>query len=99
MKEELLKISPQNLTELTAKTDNIYKSVTIIAKRANQVSSKMKAELMEKLSDFAPSGDSMEEISENREQIEISKFYEGLSKPTLIALREFLDNKIEVTEL
>ena len=75
-------------------TGNIYESLVIIAKRANHISAELKEELHNKLSEFATSTDNLEEIFENREQIEISKFYERLPKPTLIALQEYLDHKI-----
>jgi DNA-directed RNA polymerase subunit K/omega len=75
-------------------TGNIYESLVTIAKRANHISSEMKEELHNKLAEFTSSTDNLEEVFENREQIEISKFYEKLPKPTLIALQEFLDDKI-----
>ena len=79
---------------LDAKTDNIYESLVIISKRANQIASNMKEELHSKLSEFASSNDNLEEVFENREQIEISKHYERMPKPTLIAIDEFLNDKI-----
>jgi DNA-directed RNA polymerase subunit K/omega len=75
-------------------TGNLYESVAIIAKRANQISSQMKEELVAKLEEFASDHDNLEEIFENREQIEISKYYEGLPKSTLIAIEEFLNDKV-----
>ena len=75
-------------------TGNIYESVIICAKRANQISVEMKQELNRKLEEFAYYTDNLEEVFENREQIEISRFYERLPKPTNIALHEFLENKI-----
>lgn len=80
--------------QLDEKTGNIYHSVMICAKRANQISVNMKQELNRKLEEFAYYTDNLEEVFENREQIEISRFYERLPKPTNIALQEFLDNKI-----
>jgi DNA-directed RNA polymerase subunit K/omega len=74
-------------------TGNIYEAVAIISKRANQISSEMKEELQGKLLEFASHSDNLEEIFENREQIEISKFYEKLPKPSLIAVQEFLEDK------
>lgn len=74
-------------------TGNLYESIAIISKRANQISSEMKEELSAKLAEFASNSDNLEEIFENREQIEISKFYERLPKPSLIAVNEFLENK------
>jgi DNA-directed RNA polymerase subunit K/omega len=75
-------------------TGNIYESLVVISKRANHIASELKEELQSKLSEFSSSTDNLEEVFENREQIEISKFYERLPKPTLIALQEYLDGKI-----
>ena len=75
-------------------TGNIYEAVAIISKRANQISSEMKEELSAKLQEFSSHSDNLEEIFENREQIEISKFYEKLPKPSLISVQEFLEDKI-----
>ncbi len=75
-------------------TGNIYEAVAIISKRANQISTEMKEELSAKLQEFSSHSDNLEEIFENREQIEISKFYEKLPKPSLIAVQEFLEDKI-----
>ncbi len=75
-------------------TNNIYETVAILSKRANQIGSEMKAELNRKIEEFATTSDNLEEIFENREQIEISKFYERLPKPTLIAIHEFMNGKI-----
>ncbi|MGE4346504.1 MAG: DNA-directed RNA polymerase subunit omega [Flavobacteriaceae bacterium] len=75
-------------------TGNIYKAITIIAKRANQINSEVKKELSEKLDEFATYSDSLEEVFENKEQIEVSKFYERLPKPHAIALEEWVDEKI-----
>ena len=79
---------PRDLDVLTQETGNIYETVMILAKRANQISSELKEELNQKLQEFASFTDNLEEIFENREQIEISKFYERLPKPTLIAYQE-----------
>lgn len=79
---------------IAAKTGNVYESVSIISKRARQISLKMKEELNGKLSEFATSADNLEEVFENREQIEISKYYERMPKPTSLAIDEFLDEKI-----
>lgn len=76
------------------KTGNIYESLVIIAKRANQIQSKMKEELDDKLLEFSSNVDNLEEIFENREQIEISKFYEKLPKPSSISIEEYLTDKI-----
>ncbi|MFV0553089.1 MAG: DNA-directed RNA polymerase subunit omega [Mangrovibacterium sp.] len=79
---------PRNLEDLEAETGNIYETVMILAKRANQISSEMKEELNQKLQEFASYNDNLEEVFENREQIEISKYYERLPKPVLIACEE-----------
>src|SRR3546814_6357842 len=84
----------RDVRKIDAKTGNIYESVVVISKRANQISSAIKEELSGKLSEFATSTDNLEEVFENREQIEISKHYERLPKPTLIATEEFLDGKV-----
>ncbi len=84
----------RDLNKLDNVTGNIYETLTIISKRANQISIEMKEELNQKLEEFASYTDNLEEVFENREQIEISKFYERLPKATLIALQEFLDGKI-----
>lgn len=75
-------------------TANIYETVAIITKRANQISVEMKEELDQKIDEFSTSQDNLEEIFENREQIEIARFYERLPKPTLIAVHEFSNEKI-----
>ena len=75
-------------------TNNIYESIAIIAKRADQIETDLKKELDNKLAEFASVNDSMEETFENREQIEISKFYEKLPNPVLMAIEEFLDDQI-----
>ncbi len=75
-------------------TGNIYESISIVAKRANQIGVNVKEELNAKLSEFATSSDNLEEIFENREQIEISRHYERLPKPTLVAISEFQDGKV-----
>ena len=75
-------------------TGNIYETVAILTKRANQIASEMKEELNKKIEEFATNNDSLEEVFENREQIEIAKFYERLPKPTLIAIHEFLHDQI-----
>ncbi len=75
-------------------TKNIYESIVVIAKRANQISTDLKEELNSKLAEFTTSNDNLEEIFENREQIEISKTYEKMPKPSLLATQEFLEHKI-----
>ena len=85
-----------NIIDYEKNTGNIYESIVAMAKRANQISAEMKEELDSKLAEFATSNDNLEEVFENREQIEISKFYERLPKPSLIAADEFLDDKIYI---
>ena len=85
---------PRNLDILSKETGNVYETVMILAKRANQISSELKEELNQKLQEFASYTDNLEEIFENREQIEISKFYEGLPKPSLIAFEELEEGQI-----
>lgn len=84
----------RDVRELEGKTNNVYETIAIIAKRSNQISAEIKEELTNKLAEFASHTDNLEEIFENREQIEISKFYEKLPKSTLIAIQEFLEDKI-----
>ncbi|MBQ9286264.1 MAG: DNA-directed RNA polymerase subunit omega [Bacteroidaceae bacterium] len=84
----------QNIMELCEDTGNIYESVAIIAKRANQISSDLKSEISKKLQEFASTNDNLDEVFENREQIEISRFYEKMPKPSLIATQEFRDGKV-----
>jgi DNA-directed RNA polymerase subunit K/omega len=84
----------RDLRELDTQTGNIYESIVIMSKRANQLSNNIKEELHQKLSEFASSNDNLEEVFENREQIEISKYYEKLPKPSLVAVQEFLDGKV-----
>ncbi len=83
-----------NLMDFCKGTNNIYESVVIMSKRANQISSQIKDDLSKKLKEFASANDNLEETFENREQIEISRYYEKLPKPTLIAAEEFLEDKI-----
>ena len=75
-------------------TGNIYEAITIIAKRAGQINTEIKKELIEKLEEFATYNDSLEEVFENKEQIEVSKFYERLPKPHALAVQEWLNDKI-----
>jgi len=84
----------RDIRKFDGPTGNIYEAVAIMSKRANQISSEMKEELSAKLQEFSSHSDNLEEIFENREQIEISKFYEKLPKPSLIAVQEFLEDKI-----
>ena len=97
---EIKKNSPSNtitrkLVDLDTPTGNIYESINIIARRANQIATELKAEINRKLADFStPSDNSVEETFENREQIEISRYYERLPKPAIIATEEFLDGEV-----
>lgn len=84
----------RNLDLMTEGTGNIYETVIVVSRRSNQISVEMKLELNKKLEEFASYTDNLEEVFENREQIEISKFYERLPKPTLIALQELEEGKI-----
>ena len=84
----------RNLDDLYAPTGNIYETIVILAKRANQINVELKQELNTKLEDFTSYTDNLEEVFENREQIEVSRYYERLPKSTLVALREFKDNDI-----
>ena len=84
----------RDMIHFSEKTGNIYETVAIIGKRANQISVEMKNELSKKLQEFASYNDNLEEVFENREQIEISRFYEKLPKPNLIATQEFIEDKI-----
>ena len=87
-------LKTRNVKEFTEKTDNVYESVTVISKRARQISATIKEELNSKLAEFASTVDNLEEIFENREQIEISKFYERMPKPTLLAWDEFVNDEV-----
>ena len=84
----------RNITELDEGTGNIYETVMVAAKRANQISVEMKLELNRKLEEFASYTDNLEEVFENPEQIEISKFFERLPKPSLISMQELTDDQI-----
>ena len=84
----------RNLNDIDKATGNVYEAVAIIAKRSNQINSELKEELNRKLEEFASYTDNLEEVFENREQIEISRFYERLPKSTLIAIQEYLDDQI-----
>jgi len=75
-------------------TGNLYESIVVLSRRANQISVEIKEELQKKLEEFASYTDNLEEVFENREQIEISKFYEGLPKPTAMAIDEFVNDKV-----
>ena len=84
----------RDMNELTSKVGNVYEAVAIISKRANQISVEIKADLSKKLAEFASYNDNLEEVFENREQIEISRYYEKLPKPTLLATQEYIEGKI-----
>ncbi len=84
----------KNLTDIKNKTGNLYESIAIIAKRANQINISLKEELHNKLEEFASHTDSLEEIHENKEQIEISRAYERMPNPSLLATQEFMEDKI-----
>ena len=83
-----------NKNEIEAQTENIYEAISIIAKRATQINNDLKTELVDKLDEFATYNDSLEEVFENKEQIEVSKFYERLPKLTAVAVEEGLNNKV-----
>ncbi len=87
-------VEPKNLFDIKQKTGNLYESIAIIAKRANQINIAIKEELHSKLEEFASHTDSLEEIHENKEQIEISKAYERMPNPALLASQEFMEDKI-----
>ena len=83
-----------NRNEIEESTDNIYEAISVIARRAEQINTDIRRELVDKLEEFATYNDSLEEIFENKEQIEVSKFYERLPKPHALAVQEWLDDKI-----
>ena len=84
----------RNLNDFSVETGNVYESVAIIGKRANQIATAMKDEIAKKLQEFSTTNDNLEEMFENDEQIQISRYYERLPKPTLIATQEFIEGKI-----
>src|SRR5918911_238909 len=87
-------VETRNLTDIKNRTGNLYESIAIVAKRANQINISIKEELHNKLEEFASHTDSLEEIHENKEQIEISRAYERMPNPALLATQEFLDEKV-----
>ncbi len=87
-------VETKNLTDIKGKTGNLYESISIVAKRANQINISLKEELHSKLEEFASHTDSLEEIHENKEQIEISKAYERMPNAALLATQEFMEDKI-----
>jgi DNA-directed RNA polymerase subunit K/omega len=84
----------RNFNELDAATDNLYEAVALISRRAEQINDDLRAELQDKLQEFATHVESLEEVFENKEQIEVSKFYESLPKPVNMATQEWLEGKI-----
>lgn len=88
----------RDLESISEHSGNIYESLIAISKRSNQIGSEMREELTSKLAEFASSTDNLEEIFENREQIEISKFYESLPKPVAIAIQEYIEGKVYVRD-
>ena len=87
-------VEPKKLSDMKDKTGNLYESIAIMAKRANQINITLKEELHNKLEEFASHTDSLEEIHENKEQIEISKAYERMPNPALLATQEFMEDKV-----
>ena len=87
-------VEPKKISDIKEKTGNLYESIAIIAKRANQINITLKEELHNKLEEFASHTDSLEEINENKEQIEISKAYERMPNPALLATQEFMEDKV-----
>ena len=85
---------PRNVDQIAVKTTNIYESLSVVSHRARQLSVQLKKELQGKLEEFSSATDSLEEVNENKEQIEISKFYERLPNPVTIALKEFMDDQL-----
>ncbi len=84
----------RDIQDFSRQTGNLYETIVMLSKRANQISSEMKQDLHKKIEEYANSNDSLEEVLENREQIEIVKFYEQLPKPTLIAVKEYLTDNL-----
>ena len=89
----------RDVKDIVEKTGNVYQSLAILVKRSEQINEKMKTELLGKLNEFATHTDELEEVFENSEQIEVSKFYERLPKPWAIALKELLDDEVYVREV
>jgi DNA-directed RNA polymerase subunit K/omega len=87
-------VETRNLEDIKKKTGNLYESIAVIAKRANQINISLKEELHNKLDEFASHTDSLEEIHENKEQIEISRAYERMPNPSLLATQEFMEDKV-----
>tara|TARA_E500000331_G_C17271795_1_gene719571 strand:+ start:7314 stop:7673 length:360 start_codon:yes stop_codon:yes gene_type:complete len=89
----------RDVKDIVEKTGNVYQSLAILVKRSEQINEKMKTELLEKLNEFATYTDELEEVFENSEQIEVSKFYERLPKPWAIAVKELLEDEVYVREV
>lgn len=87
-------VEARRVSDLQAKTGNVYESIAVVAKRANQINVTLREELHNKLEEFASHTDTLEEIHENKEQIEISRAYEKMPNPALLATQEFLEDKI-----
>lgn len=87
-------VEARRVSDLQAKTGNVYESIAVIAKRANQINVTLREELHNKLEEFASHTDTLEEIHENKEQIEISRAYEKMPNPALLATQEFIEDKI-----
>jgi DNA-directed RNA polymerase subunit K/omega len=92
-------VKARNIREMVQNTGNMFETLVIISKRANQISKKLKTELHSKLEDFSVTSDTIEEIHENKEQIEISKFYERLPNPAIIATEEYLNGELAVKRM
>lgn len=92
-------VEPLNVHQLVEPTGNIYKALAIISKRADQLTKSIKFELREKLEEFATTSDAIEEVQENKEQIEISKYYEKLPNPAIIATKEYMQGELKVKPL
>ncbi len=90
-------IVTRNMADFSVESGNVYESIAVISKRANQLSIKLKEELNDRLAEFASTVDNLEEVFENREQIEVSKQYERMPKPTSLAIEEFLEGKLHYT--
>lgn len=84
----------RKMRDFVSGTDNVYETIVILSKRANQIGLDIKEELNKKISEFAQSSDNLEEVFENKEQIEIARYYEKLPKPTLLAIQEYLEDEI-----
>ena len=87
-------VETRNLNDIKDRTGNLYESISIVGKRANQINISLKEELHNKLEEFASHTDSLEEIHENKEQIEISRAYERMPNPALLSTQEFMENKV-----